>query len=161
MTTMRMIFAAGLAAAVLAGGATAQSGPTSPAAAHGRLSAMVGGAGFYDGWAMHLPSPRTTDLKPGTAIRSESDCASVIATPEGEVRFDWRQVSGVRSSSSSRPIGSPMGERISLYFMESQFGASAPALRLFFRNAADRDTAFAAASYLAQRCNPGGFTVRT
>lgn len=158
---MRMMLIAGLAGAVLAGAATAQSGPTSPAAAHGRLSAMMGGAGFYDGWTMHLPSPRMTDLTPGASIRSGGDCASVITTTEGDVQFNWRQVSGVRSSSASRAIGSPMGDRISLYFMVSSFGGSAPAFRLFFRNAADRDTAFAAASYLAQRCNPGGFTVRT
>lgn len=157
---MKMMLVVGLAGAFLAGAANAQSTPTSPAQAHARLNALVGGSGFYDGWAMHLPSPRTTDFKPGVSVRSDGECANVVVAPEGEVRFDWRQVARIRSSSSSRPVGGPMGDRVPLYFMEASFGASAPALRLFFRSATDRDSAAAAAGYLGQRCNPGGFSVQ-
>ena len=154
-----MMLVVGMAGAFLAGAANAQSSPTSPAEAHARLNALVGGSGFYDGWAMHLPSPRTTDFKPGVVVRSDSECASVVVAPEGPVRYDWRQAARLRSSSSLRPVAGPMGDRIPLQFMEVSFGASAPTLRLFFRSAADRDSAAAAARYLGQRCNPGGFSV--
>lgn len=157
---MKIMLLVVIAGAILAGTAHAQSGPTSPAQAHARLNAVVGGSGFYDGWAMHLPSPRTTDFKPGASVRSDSECVSVVLSPEGEVRFDWRQVARIRSSSSLRPIGSPMGDRISLYFMEALFGESSPALRLFFRSTTDRDSAMAAARFLGQRCNPGGVSLQ-
>jgi hypothetical protein len=159
---MKMMLLAGTAGALLAGAAHAQSNPASPAQAHARLNALVGGSGFYDGWAMHLPSPRTTDFKPGVSVRSDSDCASVFVTPEGGVRFDWRQAESLDSRSSLRAVSpdDPFN-RISLSFIEVSFGAAAPTLRLFFRSAADRDSAATAARYLGQRCNPGGFTVET
>ncbi len=156
---MKMMLAVGVVGAFLAGAADAQSIPASPSAAHSQLAAVVGGSGFHDGWAMHLPSPRTTDFEPGVRVSADGECASVVSGPAGSVRFDWRQAARIRSAGSLRPVSSPMGPRIPLEYVEVSFGAESPALRLFFKTEADRDRAAAAARYLGQRCNAAGFSV--
>lgn len=156
---MKMMLLVGMAGAFLAGAANAQSSPASPAQAQARLNTLVGGSGFYDGWAMQ-PSYSKVDFKPGVSIRSDGDCASVFVVPEGGVRFDWRQADDLRSSGSLRAV-SPDDPftRISLEFIEVSFDEPALTLRLFFRTTADRDSAARSARYLGQRCNPSGFSV--
>lgn len=156
---MKMMLVAGMAGALLAGAAEAQSIPTSPAQAHARLNALVGGSGFYDGWAMQ-PSYSKMDFKPGASVRPDGDCASVIVGPEFGVRFDWRQADNIRSSGSLRAVSAddPFN-RIPLEFIEVSFDDPALTLRLFFRSAEHRDSAATAARYLGQRCNPSGFSV--